>query len=282
MKRFLMTLVVVLAGCATQTSYVDRAENAIQNRDWEVAYKSLESGLASNIPEAKRDVLAIIAKYPEIRMAASNSFSTARLRNSIDMYGMGVTLDIESKRLQSYIQFASPEEYKIAKTNLDHILKEMSIEDAERNRLAQLSEEQRQKTVDEKRRADEADSVRQMESRLRTQRALEVASDQARFMCKDRIDCDKAFSLTQIYIVSNSDMKIQVANDTIIETYNATEGMNISMKAIKMPRAGSTAEIMLSVNCRDEGKEPYKDLCNSKSLSIYSGYPQFVQKNLIR
>lgn len=282
MKRLLMALLLVLAGCAAQTSYVDRAEQAIKNSQWEVAYRFLEDGFTSNKPETKSRALSLFNAYPEIRTAAATTFSNDSLSNSRVRFGARISWEIETNRLQLYMQAANHTDYEMAKANMEHIFADIANQEAERKLLAQLSEEKRQKIADEKRKTDEADSVRRRESRLRTQHALEVVSDQARFMCKDRIDCDKAFSLTQIYIVNNSDMKIQVANETIIETYNATEGMNISMKAIKIPRAGSAAEIILSVNCRDEGKESYKDVCNSKSLIIYSGYPQFVQKNLIR
>lgn len=282
MRKLMMTLVMVMVGCAAQISYVDRAEQAIQNRQWEVAYRFLEDGFASNRPESRAKVIALFEKYPEIRSAALNTFSSDSLSNSIVRYGARISWEIETNRLELYMQAANPPDFEIAKINMERSFADIYKQEAERKRLAQLSEEQRQQAADEKRRTDQNEIARRMESRLQTRRSLEVAAGKARLICKDRLECDKAFSLTQIFIVSNSDMKIQVANDTIIETYNATEGMKVAMKAIKMPRAGSTAEILLSINCRDEGKESFKDLCDLKSLRVYSEFPQFVQTNLIR
>lgn len=281
MKKLLMTLVMVLVGCATQ-SYMDRAEQAIQNRQWEVAYRFLEDGFASNRTETKQKALALFEKYSEIRAAASGTFSPDSLSNSIIRYGARTSWEIESSRLQLYMQAANPADYTIAKANIERSYVDIAKQDAERIRLSQLSEEERQKIADEKRRTDENENARRMESRLQALHSLEAAANKARFMCRDRLECEKAFSLTQIFIVSNSDMKIQVANDTIIETYNATEGMKVAMKAIKMPRAGNTAEILLSLSCRDEGQASYKDWCNSKSILVYSEFPQFMEKNLIR
>lgn len=275
MKKLFTTFVMLLVGCASQISYLDRAELAIKNQQWEVAYRFLEDGFTSNRPETKMRVLEVFKKYPEIRSAASGTFSPDSLSNSIVRYGARISWEIETNRLQQYMQAANADDYEIAKANMDRSFLDISKQEIERKRLARLA-------ADEKRRTDEKESARRMESRLATQRTLEDVAAKARVACADRLECEKAFSLTQIFIVSNSDMKIQVANDTIIETYNGTEGMKISMKAIKMPRAGNTAEILLSLNCRDEGKESFKDLCDSKSLRVYSEFPQFVQKNLIK
>ena len=271
MKRILVLLVMVLVGCAAQVSYVDRAEQALQNHQWEVAYRFLEDGFTSNKPETKARALELFKAYPEVRSAAFNTFSKDSLSTSRVRYGARISWEIEINRLQMYKEAANNADYEIAKANVEQSFADVVTQENERIRLVQLSEEEKR-----------ADKARKEESRLRTQRAVEVAASKARFFCKDRLECDKIFSLTQIFIVSNSDMKIQVANDTILETFNANEGMKISLKAIKMPRAGSTAEVLLSVNCRDEGNESFKDWCNSKSLSIYSEFPLFLQNNLIK
>lgn len=275
MKKLLVTLVFVLAGCAAQTGYMDFAEQAIRLRQWEPAYRYLEDGFVSNNPEIKKKSVALFIKYFEIQSAAADTFSLDSLRNSRVRYGGRIAWEIETNRLHLYMQAANPADFEVAKANMESSFADISIQDAERKRLKILADEQRQKSEDEKR-------ATEMESRLQTQRSLDLAANNARFICKDRLECEKVFSLTQIYIVSNSDMKIQVANDTIIETYNATEGMKVALKAIKMPRAGSTAEILLSVNCRDEGIASFKEWCDLKSLRVYSEFPQYLQKNLIR
>ncbi len=293
MKRLLLVLMVVLAGCATQSSYMDRAEQAVQNRQWEAAYRFLEDGFASNKPETKARALALFKAHSEIRTAAFSTFSNDSLRESRVRYGVGSSREIENNRLQMYMQAADFVDYQKAEANMERSFSDLAEQEFEKKQLARLLEEQRKKTADEndeknliianeKRRAAEIDNARRMESRLRIERSLEAAIEKSRVVCKDKLECDKVFSLTQIFIANNSDMKIQVANETIIDTYNATEGMKTSLKAIKMPRSGSAAEILISVNCRDEGRESFKDFCDSKSLRIYSEFPKFVRTNLIR
>lgn len=98
--------------------------------------------------------------------------------------------------------------------------------------------------------------------------------------CKNKAICDKTFSLTQIYINSKSSQKIQVATDTIIETYNPTENGNIGMSAIKIPGKGSSAAIRLTVTCKVDDGEIYDKLCGLKKLEIYNGFRPFVNKML--
>ena len=109
------------------------------------------------------------------------------------------------------------------------------------------------------------------------ERLLE-ARESARFTCKDKLECEKAFSLTQIYISEKSTMKIQTANDTIIETFNPTESTAIGMKAVKMPLKGNTAQIILTVVCKDVAA--YRELCIPRMTQFYSAYPAFINSSL--
>ena len=87
--------------------------------------------------------------------------------------------------------------------------------------------------------------------------------------------------MTQIFIVQHSDTKVQVANDTVIETYNPTGEMKISLKAIKVPRAGTTADVLLKVHCGDGKVTPAEEVCHQKSLYVYEKFPQFIRENLV-
>ena len=131
------------------------------------------------------------------------------------------------------------------------------------------------------RKVEAAESVLVVKSKLQKQRAMDDAVAQARFRCKNRTECEKVFSLTQIFIVSNSDTKIQLANDTVIETFNATESLSLSLKALKLPRAGTSADVILQVNCQHDQTPSKIDLCASKSIDVYKKYPPFVRANLI-
>lgn len=110
--------------------------------------------------------------------------------------------------------------------------------------------------------------------------AAAQAEKDAYVTCNDKASCDKVFSLAQIYINSMASQKIQVATDTIIETYNPTEYGNIGMGAVKIPGKGSSAIIRLSVTCKVSDSGHFENYCRSKKLDIYKGFRPFVNKML--
>ena len=66
-------------------------------------------------------------------------------------------------------------------------------------------------------------------------------------ICPNASVCKKAFSLTQVFISENAQMKIQLATDTIIETYGSQD--KVVMKATKIPGEGESETIDLLVIC---------------------------------
>lgn len=108
---------------------------------------------------------------------------------------------------------------------------------------------------------------------------LMAAKRNAVIHCLTKEECEKAFALTQIYVSEYSDMKIQVATGTIIETYNPSEDGKIGMKATKIPSIGTTADIFITANCKDE-KSFFNELCSMKLLMIFESFPDFVNSRL--
>jgi len=116
------------------------------------------------------------------------------------------------------------------------------------------------------------------DERKQAKKATAQADKNSYVACKNKASCDKTFSLTQIYINSMANQKIQVATDTIIETYNPTEDGNIGISAIKIPGKGSSAVIRLTVSCK--AGDRYAKFCMEKMLEIYNGFRPFVNKML--
>jgi len=86
------------------------------------------------------------------------------------------------------------------------------------------------------------------------------------------------FALAQIYVRDNADQKIQVATDTIIETYNPTEDGKLGITVIKMPRAGTVEIVKITPSCKESSaSERY---CRLKRTAIYRGFKPFVVKSL--
>lgn len=129
--------------------------------------------------------------------------------------------------------------------------------------------------------ANEADKAAEAAKDKEEMIALVKARDMANVSCRDKSTCTKMFSLAQIYVTQNADQKIQVATDTVIQTYNSTDNGNIAASIIKMPGSGSTEMITLTLSCKSENGE-YAKLCRTKETYAYSGFRPFIEKNLTR
>lgn len=132
--------------------------------------------------------------------------------------------------------------------------------------------------------SDKAEAVRKEREDAETKEqiaALVKASEQANVICRDKTSCAKMFSLAQIYITQHADQKIQVATDTVIQTYNATADGKVAASLIKMPGSGSNEKITLTLTCQYGGKE-IATICREKETIIYKGFRAFIEKNLAK
>lgn len=132
-----------------------------------------------------------------------------------------------------------------------------------------------------KRAADIAAQVEADERKLTEQFAKELeAQRQSSYTCEDKISCAKAFALAQIFVSTNSDQKIQVATDTIVETYNPTETGKLGMKIVKMPSRGTSEIISITPSCKEEKYSAL--LCSMRRTLAYSAFRPFIQASLSR
>lgn len=99
----------------------------------------------------------------------------------------------------------------------------------------------------------------------------------ARTVCTDKPDCERKFALTQIFISERADMKIQLATDSVIETFNPTETFKVGAKAIKMPMKANTSEIRISFNCKpSEGAGRKSPVCERSKISLFESYVKYM------
>ena len=129
--------------------------------------------------------------------------------------------------------------------------------------------------------SDKAEAVRQEREEARAKQdmiALANAREQANITCRDKSSCAKMFSLGQIFITQHADQKIQVATDTVMQTYNPTENGKIAASMIKLPGSGSNEKITLTLSCKTEGKE-IATICREVQTRIYHAFRQVIEKN---
>jgi hypothetical protein len=127
----------------------------------------------------------------------------------------------------------------------------------------------------------DARAARDAEARAKDQAELaeanrrrDVAMPAAVFRCRGALGCEKAFSLAQIFVNEKSDMKIQIATNTIVETYSPTDAGKLGMKVMKIPLSGDEAELRLTVACKPGAREIS---CVVFEANTYEQFPLFMK-----
>ena len=115
---------------------------------------------------------------------------------------------------------------------------------------------------------------------------LNSAKANAVIICNSKQECDKAFSLTKVYVQENADMKIEVSNDTMVATYEPFLFVDVGLTATKTPGTGDSAKIELVASCpslRDADSimfSRYYRTCARRVATIYRGFNLFVSSKL--
>jgi hypothetical protein len=268
MRRLLLILLpcfAVLAACGAmpQKTYLDRAAAAIADKNWEMAYRFLEDGFVTENSANRERALALVKQHPAVLAGGAATFSIPNLVRSIDSNGLVAGPRHEMNRVTMYRVVAAP----------------MAVAEAEKNILEALDQVKRSREFAN--RAKDEERAATAKEREEITAKWVAAAQNAKIACRDALECSKVFALTQIYIVENSQMKIQSANDTIIETFTPTETYAVGARATKIPRAGSTALVSLDLFCGKAKAEHDIYSCRRRTTSVYQGYAPFIDRMLI-
>lgn len=106
------------------------------------------------------------------------------------------------------------------------------------------------------------------------------AAARAKVPCNVKTNCSKVFALAQIYVATETDQKIQVVTDSVIQTYNPTEVGHVGASIIKMPGHGDDAEVSLSLSCKTGSSLAGESLCSIRNTQIYAGFKNFIERRL--
>jgi hypothetical protein len=203
-RYFTVSAVVsLLVACATGPTidYLAEARKLIAAQQWGQAYTMLEPALVMKDNNIVAQAIELVVSNPAVMKAADEFFTSPRLKAYLQEKGPQTGRDLANIKLASYRRVATEASSSQARINIDGAF-DSFFEGARAKRA-------------------ERDA------------RLKQAAAQARLTCDNALQCSKMFSLTQIFINQRSSMKVQTANDTIIETYNPTESLAIGMKAIK-------------------------------------------------
>lgn len=104
---------------------------------------------------------------------------------------------------------------------------------------------------------------------------LEEARGGSIVVCENKAACDKAYALTKLFIRQNSETKIQLIDETLIESFNPMDEGQIAINAMKAPGVGDRSTIQIQVNCRDSIRVN-SVLCLIKKRATYLNYRAFM------
>jgi hypothetical protein len=131
-------LCFLIAGCASNSprTYLNYSYDAIERRDWDAAYRLMEDALVSNDPSLRKEAGDLVERYPQIRQAASDSFSKESLENTYRRHRERAW-SIEKDRLSVYQRsLATPEQFKQATQNYQDVYGALIAESEEREKAA--------------------------------------------------------------------------------------------------------------------------------------------------
>lgn len=116
-------------------------------------------------------------------------------------------------------------------------------------------------------------------------RATEVAAEmqaaaRAKVSCNVKSNCSKVFALAQIYVATETDQKIQVVTDSVIQTYNPTDVGHVGASIVKMPGRGDDADVSLSLSCKSGDTPAGESLCRTRNTLIYERFRTFIERRL--
>ncbi len=125
----------------------------------------------------------------------------------------------------------------------------------------------------------ERKAAAERERRARQQAELAAAMLRNGIRCLGVTQCDRTFAHAQAYVLRQADMRIQVATNTLIETYNGNGAGKVSMRIVRAPTAGDAWEVQMTAACND-GNSPdrYGDTCERALLIVYSGFLPHMQQ----
>jgi uncharacterized protein YcfL len=112
---------------------------------------------------------------------------------------------------------------------------------------------------------------------------LEIAAEKAKFNCRNKQTCDKAFRLAWYFVKENSDTTIQYSDDTIVNAFNPTTWGKMGLTVTKTFEKGDLTSIKLSASCKGinrDFKDPIYLKCVKKIEDAYLKFGPYIESRL--
>jgi len=232
---------------------VSRIQNWAEADNWSFVYKKVIAGLSGSGDISPSSANYIMSKNPaQIREAGYEHVLRAKENNDMDLFQQRLAnfrLIAEDDQLDK-LRSMSPDELRAEKESRE-LLKDKEDQEKKQDRL----------------------------------KAAIDLQDFPSIECNGELQCSRVFSLVQVFVSNNADMKIQVAASNVIETYNPNDFGDVAFKAQRVPVSGAREKISLQAICKgmtgivaDEGSADYMRgiVCKEKMLKMRDGYESTV------
>lgn len=281
----LLFFVAMIAGCAARgpgpSAYIKHAEDALAEGNLARAVTSYSYAIGSSNQEAREIALARLreARLQAALAAAIKEIAeeTAVAQQTREAFAPEFLRRAEVRAHFALNNLTTPQQFEFA--NASWTAAQAAVEKSRADRLAakqRADEEERERAAKQAR--DDADAAARLAREAKELAELREQAEMGSYVrCLSELECRKAFQLAQVYVSTKSDMKIQLATDTIIETYNPTERNRMGAKVIKMPGAGQSAEILFTITCRE-----CMPAGERLRLVLMAGFRPFIESNLRR
>lgn len=116
--------------------------------------------------------------------------------------------------------------------------------------------------------------------------SVKSAAEEAKLTCNSKDECEKVYSLAQIYLTGIATSKIQFSNDTITETYNPKEFSDIGGKVTKIPSSKNQWEVQLELYCSSNIliQDRYLPMkarhCDAQILKSLQGFSSYINQRV--
>jgi len=99
--------------------YFAHARDAVEQGDWEAAYRLIEDYLLSEIAEVREGTQEFVKEHPKILQSAKKTFTVDSYTNTLSDHG-DHAFEIEKERLAAYKAIASEKDYEEAEKSFHH------------------------------------------------------------------------------------------------------------------------------------------------------------------
>ena len=110
--------------------------------------------------------------------------------------------------------------------------------------------------------------------------AAAQAANAATIVCDVKLTCAKVFSLAQAFIAAETDQKMRVVSDAVMQTGSPTELGQVGASVFRTPQRPGRATVSLRLSCKAGSIQEQERLCREKTTRLSLKFRPFIEERL--